>query len=385
MHTRKINRVRYSHERMRSEVSLVPDSSIISTIINIVYLAMFFVFMFFAQRIQATLMMRQISKALIKLKLMRDEAEHMTISAIIEIGKPEKDPKPRLKALLQFFAIQPVNLDPSGVIRRLEHLFDTSDVRIKEEVKAIAPHADESQLQNLQNLVEVAQALNTIYRVVRHYFLLGKRTGTPYTTMQIHMQLPMIMEEAQAYVSFLDAFKQGKPIGDGIGALTASKLMADHNKYEVAKDMEAAEVMIDGRQVLVTKAMGPGGTVGKPGDAVGNLIKKYGRKVSLIVMIDAGAKLHGENSGEIVEGIGAAIGGIGVEKYKIEEVATKYKVPVYAIVIKESLKEVLAPLTEAIYNAADRALTRLRRVIQERTKEGDVLIVVGVGNTMGIG
>lgn len=366
-------------------MSLFPNSDILSTIINIVYLAMFFVFMFFSQKIQAALMMRQISKALTKLKHMRDKAKQTVISAINEVGKSKEDPKPRLEALLQFFTIEPVNLDPSGIIRRLEHLLDTTDVRIKEEIKMLAPNADENQLQNLQNLVESAQVLNTIYRVVRHYYLLGKKTGTMYTTMQIQMQLPTIMEEAEAYVSFLDAFKQSKPIGDGIGALTASKLMIDRNKFEVAKDMVAAETTMDGRRVLVTKAKGPGGSVGKPGDAVSNLIEANDGKVSLVVMIDAGLKLEGENSGDIAEGVGAAIGGIGVEKYKIEEAGTKHKIPVYAIVIKESLKDVLASMTEAISKAADGVILRLRRIIQEHTREGDTVIVVGVGNTIGIG
>jgi hypothetical protein len=363
---------------------LLPDSNLVSTIMNVVYLAVFFVFMFFSQRIQAVLMTRQISRALTKLRDMRDKAKQTVISAINEVGRPEKDPKPRLEALLQFFTIEPASMDPSGVVQRLEHLLDTADTRIKDEVKAIAPHADETQIQNLQNLVETTSALNTIYRVMRHYYLLGKKEGTPYTTMQIQMQLPMIMEEAEAYVSFLDAFKQGKPVGDGIGALAASKLMTDHNKFEVAKDMVAAETTIDGRRVLVTKAKGPGGAVGKPGDAVGNLIEANDGKVSLVVMIDAGLKLEGEDSGDIAEGVGATIGGIGVDKYKIEEVATKYKIPVYAILIKESLKEVLAPITEAISYAADGALSRLRSIIQERTKEGDLIIVVGVGNTIGI-
>jgi len=48
---------------------------------------MFFVFMFFSQRIQATLMTRQMSKALTKLKRMRDEAKQVVISAINELGK----------------------------------------------------------------------------------------------------------------------------------------------------------------------------------------------------------------------------------------------------------------------------------------------------------
>jgi hypothetical protein len=101
-------------------------------------------------------------------------------------------------------------------------------------------------------------------------------------------------------------------------------------------------------------------------------------------MVDAGLKLEGEDTGEVAEGIGAAIGGIGVDKYKIEEVATKYKVPVYAIIVKESLKEVLAPMSEPISKAVDNVVARLRTVLHERTKEGDTIIVVGVGNTLGI-
>ena len=259
-------------------MSMLQNSDFVSTILNVVYFAVFFVFMFFSQRIQTILMTREISRALVKLKRMRDEAKEATVSAILEVGTPEKDPKPRLETLLQFFTIQPESMDPAGVVQRLEHLLDTADERIKDEVKAIAPHADENQVQNLQNLVEAAQALNTMYRVVRHYYLLGKKDRTLYSTMQVQMQLPTIMEEAEAYVSFLDAFKQGKPIGDGIGALTASRLMADNTKSQVAKEMMVAETTIDGRRILVTKARGPGGVVGKPGDAVGNLIESKGGK-----------------------------------------------------------------------------------------------------------
>jgi hypothetical protein len=289
-----------------------------------------------------------------------------------------------LETLLQFFTIPPEGMDPAGVVQRLEHLFDTADSRIRDEIKAIAPSADECQVLNLQNLLEAAQVLNTLYRVVRHYYLLGKREGTLYSTLQVQMQLPTIMEEAEAYVAFLDAFKQSKPVGDGVGALTASRLMAGQEKREIAKEMIVAETTIDGRRVLATKAKGPGGAVGKVGDAVANLIEANNGKVALVVMVDAGLKLEGEETGEVAEGTGAAIGGIGVDQYKIEEISTKYKVPVYAIIVKESLKDVLAPMNESISKAVDDVIARLKRVLQERTKEGDTVIVVGVGNTLGI-
>jgi hypothetical protein len=363
---------------------MLPSSDIVSTILNLVYMGVFVVFMFFSQKIQALSMTRQVSQALTKLKGMRDKAKQAITSAIIEVGKPTGDPKPRLERLLQFFTIPPESMDPARVVQRVEHLFDTADSSIRDEIKAIAPSADESQLLNLQNLLEAAQALNTLYRVVRHYYLLGKKDGTLYSTVQVQMQLPTIMEEAEAYLSFLDAFKQGKPVGDGVGALTASKLMAGQERREIAKEMVVAEITIDGRRVLATKAKGPGGAVGKVGDAVSSLIEANEGKVGLVVMVDAGLKLEGEDTGEVAEGIGAAIGGIGVDKYKIEEVATKYKVPVYAIIVKESLKEVLAPMNEPISRAIDTVVARLRTVLQERTKEGDTVIVVGVGNTLGI-
>jgi hypothetical protein len=363
---------------------MLPSSDIVSTILNLVYMGVFVFFMFFSQKIQALLMTRQVSRALTKLKIMRDKAKQAISTAIIDVGKPAGDPKPRLERLLQFFTIPPEGMDPAGVVQRLEHLFDTADTRIRDEIKAIAPGANESQLLNLQNLLEAAQTLNSLYRVVRHFYLLGKKEGTLYSTVQVQMQLPAIMEEAEAYLSFLDAFKQDKPIGDGAGALTASKIMAGQERREIAKEMVVAETAIDGRRVLVTKAKGPGGAVGKVGDAVSNLIEANVGKVRLVVMVDAGLKLEGEEAGEVAEGIGAAIGGIGVDKYKIEEVATKYKVPVYAIIVKESLKEVLAPMNEPISRAVDTVVARLRTVLQERTKEGDTVIVVGVGNTLGI-
>ena len=359
------------------------DTNMLAYILNIVYIMFIFVFSFFSQKIQLNLILGKISKSLTRLQKMRDKAKNEAVSAITKLGNPENDPKPRLEALMQFFAIQPNSMDPSGIVHRLEFLVNTADAQVKEEIKALAPLADETQVQNLQNLVETAHGLNSLYRTVRHHYLAGKKGGSIFNTAQIQMELPMIMEEAEAYFSFIDAFKQGKPIGDGIGPLVASKLIAGINVHEVAEDMVAAEVALEGRKIVVTRAKGPGGTVGKPGDAVIKLIEDN-RKVSLIVMVDAGMKLEGEDSGYVVEGVGAAIGGFGVDQFKIEEIAAKYGIPIYAMIVRQSLKEVLSPMTESLTNSADEVIKRLGRVIRERTKKADTVLVVGVGNTIGI-
>jgi hypothetical protein len=49
----------------------------------------------------------------------------------------------------------------------------------------MAPAADETQANNLENTLEAAMALNYIYKVIRHYYLLGKKTLSLYIIMQI--------------------------------------------------------------------------------------------------------------------------------------------------------------------------------------------------------
>jgi hypothetical protein len=42
-------------------------------------------------------------------------------------------------------------------------------------------------------------------------------------------------------------------------------------------------------------------------------------------------------------------------------------------------------MRKEIYDSADKAIERIRQLILEKTKEGDKVIIAGVGNTIGIG
>ena len=104
----------------------------------------------------------------------------------------------------------------------------------------------------------------------------------------------------------------------------------------------------------------------------------------MIIMVDAALKLEGEKTGEVAEGIGAAIGGIGTERFKIEEEATKFNVPVYAIVIKQSILEAVTTMKKEIADAVDPTIEKIKQLILETTKEGELVIIAGIGNTAGI-
>jgi hypothetical protein len=370
---------------LQNQVNAQLGGDNISWVLNILFYVVFIVFIFYGQRLQTYVMIREVEGSLYKLKYIKEEGRKITIETIKEIGKPQTDPTARVDRFLEYFTISPQSLDPAGIVWKLEHILDVRDVRFKDEVKLMAPAADETQTNNLENTLEAASALNFIYKVIRHYYLLGKKTLSLYVIMQIQMILPMIMKEAEAYASALKAFAYGQPIGDGAGALVAAKLIHGYETRKLEKDCVVATVPFEGRTAFVVKAEGPGGNVGKPGDAVKQVIEENKGKIAMIVMIDAALKLEGEELGELAEGVGAAIGGPGVDQFKIEEELVKYHIPINALVVKEDVGDAVSPLRKEVFDSIDTVIERIKQVVSERTKEGDKIVIAGIGNTIGIG
>lgn len=357
------------------------DNPIISFL---VFYLPFLVFILYGQRIQTYMILNEVGRSLNRLKIMKDRSRKEAIDYVATTLKPAQDPTDRIDQFLEYFTILPVDLDPSGIVRKIEHIMTVRDDRVRAEVKTIAPAADPVQTSTVENILEAATALNLIYKVVRHYYLLGKRTTSLYILIQLQMIMPIILQEADALVHAIDAFKQAQPIGDGIGAMVAAKLMLANEKKPISKDTLLSESEYKGRALYLIKAEGPAGNVGQPGNALEKLIGEMGLKPSAIIMIDAALKLEGEKTGDVAEGIGAAIGGIGVDRFKIEEVASKTDVPLYAVVIKQSILDAISVMKKEIAETVDKVISIVQRIIEEKTKEGDRIVVVGVGNTLGV-
>jgi hypothetical protein len=364
---------------------LFGQDNLFGMIFQILWLAFFVFMMFYSQRFQTWNMLREVGSYVDRLKRMRDEGRKVAISTIKEIGKSKEDPTRRVDEFLEYVAYPPESMDPSGIVWKLEHVLDVRDVRFKDEIKHIAPEATESQINNLENMLEAALALNIIYKVIRHFYLLGKKTMNLYVIMQVQMALPLLMQEAKAFADAMGAFTLGQPIGDGAGALVAGRLMHGRKITTIAKETVMAKVPIEGRTAYVLKAEGPGGNVGKPGEAIKRIVEKNNGKIATIIIIDAAQKLEGEKPGEVAEGVGVAIGGPGVEKYKVDEALLKHKIPMNAVIIKESLGDAVSTMRKEVIDAVDNVIERIKRLILERTKKGDSVIIAGIGNTIGIG
>jgi hypothetical protein len=101
-------------------------------------------------------------------------------------------------------------------------------------------------------------------------------------------------------------------------------------------------------------------------------------------MIDAALKMEGEDSASIAQGFGAAIGGIGTERFQIEAIATSKEIPIFSIVVKQSVKEAITLMTKEIADTADDVRSQVNEMIRENTAEGQSVVVIGVGNTSGV-
>ena len=53
--------------------------------------------------------------------------------------------------------------------------------------------------------------------------------------------------------------------------------------------------------------------------------------------------------------------------------------------MKESLVYAISTMLKEIAEASDKMVAVIHRIIEEKTKEGDTVLIVGVGNTLGVG
>ena len=350
----------------------------------ILWFAPIFVLMIYGQKLQLWMTLNDVSKSLAKLKTMKEIARREAIDYIKTSVKPSIDPSEKIDKFLEYFTIMPVDLDPNGIIGKLDHIMRIKDERIRSEIKRMADGISETHASRIENILEAATALNMIYKVVRHFYLIGKRTTNMFVLVQLQMVMPLLLQEAEALQNGISAFKNGQPIGDSIGPMVVGKMMIGKEKKLIARETLYTEDEYQGRKLYFLKAEGPSGAVGRPGEGVQRLAGEMGLKIDAIIMIDAALKLEGEKTGAVAEGIGAAIGGIGVERYQIEDIATRFNIPVYAIIVKESIQDAVSIMRKEISDSFDKVSNTVFKVIEDKTFVGQSVLVVGVGNTMGV-
>ena len=339
-------------------------------------------FIFYGQRIQLQVTSGEIKKAIKKLELYKNESRAELIDYVKNTLKPKEDPTKKLDRFLDYFTIMPVDMDPNGLVDKVKHIVRSREDFTREHVKSLSTNQNELDLTKVQTLLEIATSLQLIYKVINHMFLTAKKQNNYPLILPLQMILPFIMEEAAAIHSAISTFKLGQPVGDGIGPMIVGRMMLNLKKENIAFQTVLSKTNFDGRNLFLLKAQGPGSTVGRPGDAVEKIVSE--NKIDMIIMIDAALKMEGEESATVAQGFGAAIGGIGTERYQIEAIATNHDIPIFAIVIKQSIKEAINLMTKDIAEKANEVSSQLLEMISTNTSPDDSVLIIGVGNTIGV-
>jgi len=289
--------------------------------------------------------------------------------------------KEAVNNFMEFVVAFPVDIEPTNLVRKIEHILNRYESRFDYFIDRISGLESKEEKKNVKYAMISATGLYQIYKVLRHYIITIKKTNNLQLALLLQMTMPMLTKIAKANMRAAEAFANGIPIGDSVGPLVAAKLKTKEGK-EIAKEVVISKERFEGRDIYVMKAAGPGAALGKLGDAVEKAIKQY--KISHIITVDAAAKLEGEKTGSVAQGVGVMMGGIGVERHKIEELAINYNIPLDGVIVKMSAEEASIHMKPEIFKAADKAIDELRSLMDLIPKNEKVLII-GVGNTCGVG
>jgi len=349
----------------------------VSLLVWIVFLVFM---MFFYPRFMVSQIMWRLERSAKNLEEMSDKAKKIVTKEIND--KPDKVLKDSINRFFEFFVISPVALDPFGVVQKFDHIIQNQRDRFTYFVNQVAPKANPEKKASLEMGLAGGMAVHEIAKIVRHYVELVRKTKSMQIAMIVQMQLPLIERMAKGMFRGTIALSKGQPIGDALGPLVVAELIGKNKVQKIGDDIVMTKITLDAREVFVLKATGPGGRIGRPGKAVEKVIAN--NKIAKIITVDAAAKLEGEKTGSLAEGVGVAMGGPGVERTYIENIVTKKGIPLDSIIVKMSQEEAIMPMRKAIKDSLPEVRKSIKRSL-DRTKRGDKVILVGVGNTSGVG
>ena len=324
-----------------------------------------------------------ITRSTLELEDMVNKSKENLKNLCIEKGNMDRDPSDDIDKFMDFFIVPPVDMDPSGLMKKFEKIMELGEDRFKHMADIIAPDANNEWKANISMTLKATIAINGVAKMVRHNLELSKKTGSLQILIMLQMGLPMIMKIVRAQFESTKLFSECKPIGDGLGPLVTGMLMKDVNEDDIEEidDVVIGKSVINGVNVVIARAKGPGARIGRIGKTVTSIMER--EKIKRLITVDAAQKLEGEETGSVAEGIGVVIGGPGIDKWVIEEEMIKKDLQVDAVVVKMSPEESIQQMTQIIVDASKKALEVLETSIL-LSEAGNKIMVLGVGNSSGI-
>lgn len=352
------------------------------TIGTIIWFLLFFVLIFVYPRLMLSQLIMSLEKSAVKLEELSENANSKISKKITNV--PDKRLKTAIKEFTDFFVISPSNLDPYGIVKKIDTTVRQMEDRFQYFVDSVVKDKNESEKNDINYSLRAAIGLRQMAKIVRHYVEMSKKFKNLQMAMIIKMQLPIIEELAKSEYRGVEAFLNQWPVGDSVGPLTTATIMKEYGQSKpmkiISEDVAMGEVVIEGRKAFLLKATGPSPHLGRMDYAINKIMKS--NNIERVITIDAGLKLEGEKSGEVSEGVGFAMGGWS-QREMIENVLLTKQKPLDSIVVKVGMEEAISPMRKNVYDAVPKTIEYVKNSIRRSKKNGKVMII-GVGNSCAI-
>lgn len=303
------------------------------------------------------------------------------LNEIKEYLSPHKEYLVKIRMSKPIF---PETLDPNNIWEKMSNIIsgyitDTYDYLRSKYGELTPEHVIECRY------ILVAQALEVIQLWAKHIEIATKHGLSQLENVTYKMLLAQLMKQALLVTDLIDADNLSLPMGDAAGPLTILHLTKELSAVNV-DDMLVAEEQRDGKQILYITS-GELNSFNFIGDKVTKIVKAAhpkeqteGHKKCLLTL-DAQGKLLSMETGEIGYHFGAAIGGIGLQKYRLEELTLDGYEP-RAMTVTMSIRDAIAPMSKKIHEASFKLADAVVKFINDTDYE--YYVVIGIGNQEGL-
>ncbi|MHA1521837.1 MAG: DUF1512 family protein [Promethearchaeota archaeon] len=375
----------------------------ILSLISSILLVILIFYLLFGQNWQIWRATRQIKQALKDLEKWRNYGVKQLIQIISPLSSEsitEQEIKEFISEMLEFFVIAPSEID-SNIYQKTKSLLSQRKKRYFELLRTFLQKIREPELLQIVALLLTTTEIDLILKNVQHNLTIGKKTNGYWFILQTASDISKNMLKAQTYRIALDTLTLNKPIGDSIGPLAVKEFVSrvnpefdfeSENFLVIDNQFYCQKIEFEERILYCLRAKGPEIRTGNPGKVISYVLESIIPKKSLVKMIitiDAYSKLEIEKSGTIAQGLGVVVGSEktqNLDKYEIETIAINQepKIKLEAIICREALEEAMLPMSDEIKNSIPRIIRILKQMIRSQTKSKEIIIIMGIGNSIGI-
>ena len=124
------------------------------------------VLVFYGQRIQLMVSSNEIKKDISKLEEFKNNSRQKLIDYVKTI-KPKDDPIKKIDSFLEYFTIMPVDLDPNGIIPKINHLVHSREDFTRLQVRSLFTEISDFEMSKVHNLLEIVTSLQLFHKITR--------------------------------------------------------------------------------------------------------------------------------------------------------------------------------------------------------------------------